>query len=71
MILLEDSAQALGSFYPDGVHQGRKGVAEVFIFCSKIISTGQGGIITDDDQVAHNISLKILEDLVEVMIFMK
>ena len=58
LILLEDSAQALGSFYPDGIHQGRKGIAGSFSFSSpKIISTGQGGaIITDDDELAYNVS---------------
>ena len=58
LILLEDSAQALGSFYPDGIHQGRKGIAGSFSFSApKIISTGQGGaIITDDDKLAYNIS---------------
>ena len=58
LILLEDSAQALGSFYPDGIHQGRKGIAGSFSFSApKIISTGQGGaIITDDDELAHKVS---------------
>lgn len=58
LIIFEDSAQALGSFYPDGIHQGRKGIAGSFSFSApKIISTGQGGaIITDDDKVAHNVS---------------
>jgi len=58
LILLEDSAQALGSFYPDGLHQGRKGIAGSFSFSApKIISTGQGGaIITDNDEVAYNVS---------------
>lgn len=58
LILLEDSAQALGSFYPDGIHQGRKGIAGSFSFSApKIISTGQGGaIITDDDEVAFKVS---------------
>ncbi|WP_213524360.1 DegT/DnrJ/EryC1/StrS aminotransferase family protein [Nonlabens sp.] len=58
LILLEDSAQALGSFYPDGVHQGRKGIAGSFSFSApKIISTGQGGaIITDDDELAYYVS---------------
>lgn len=58
LILLEDSAQALGSFYPDGVHQGRKGIAGSLSFSApKIISTGQGGaIITDDDALAHKVS---------------
>ena len=58
LILLEDSAQALGSFYPDGTHQGRKGIAGSFSFSApKIISTGQGGaIITDDDDLAYNVS---------------
>ena len=58
LILLEDSAQALGSFYKDGLHQGRKGIAGSFSFSApKIISTGQGGaIITDDDHLAYNVS---------------
>ena len=58
IILLEDSAQALGSFYSDGIHQGRKGIAGSFSFSApKIISTGQGGaIITDCDELAHNVS---------------
>ncbi len=58
IILLEDSAQALGSFYPDGIHQGRKGIAGSFSFSApKIISTGQGGaIITDDDELAYKVS---------------
>ena len=58
LTLLEDSAQALGSFYKDGIHQGRKGIAGSFSFSApKIISTGQGGaIITDDDELAHNVS---------------
>tara|TARA_B110000003_G_scaffold129903_1_gene131920 strand:- start:11716 stop:12786 length:1071 start_codon:yes stop_codon:yes gene_type:complete len=58
LILLEDSAQALGSYYKDGMHQGRKGIAGSFSFSApKIISTGQGGaIITDDDELAHNVS---------------
>ena len=58
IILLEDSAQALGSYYPDGIHQGRKGIAGSFSFSApKIISTGQGGaIITDDDNLAYNVS---------------
>jgi perosamine synthetase len=58
LILLEDSAQALGSFYSDGIHQGRKGIAGSFSFSApKIISTGQGGaIITDDDELAYNVS---------------
>lgn len=58
LILLEDSAQALGSFYKDGIHQGRKGIAGSFSFSApKIISTGQGGaIITDDDELAYNVS---------------
>tara|TARA_B100001778_G_scaffold334576_1_gene346578 strand:- start:3087 stop:4184 length:1098 start_codon:yes stop_codon:yes gene_type:complete len=58
LILFEDSAQALGSFYKDGLHQGRKGIAGSFSFSApKIISTGQGGaIITDDDELAYNVS---------------
>lgn len=58
LILLEDSAQALGSFYPNGIHQGLLGMAGSFSFSApKIISTGQGGaIVTNDDNVAYRVS---------------
>ena len=62
IILLEDSAQSLGSFYPNGKHQGTVGLAGSFSFSTpKIISTGQGGaIITDDVELANK--LKKLKD---------
>jgi perosamine synthetase len=58
LVLIEDAAQALGSYYPDGRHVGRAGLVSTFSFSApKIISTGQGGaIITDDEQVANSIS---------------
>lgn len=54
LILIEDSAQSLGSFYPDSRHIGRAGLVGSFSFSApKIISTGQGGaLITDDDDIA-------------------
>lgn len=54
LVLIEDSAQALGSFYPDGRHIGRAGQIGSFSFSMpKVISTGQGGaLITDDDALA-------------------
>lgn len=54
LIFLEDSAQSLGSKYPDGIHQGAAGLAGSFSFSApKVISTGQGGaIITNDDEMA-------------------
>jgi perosamine synthetase len=54
LLLIEDSAQSLGSFYPDGRHIGRAGLVGSFSFSApKIISTGQGGaLITDDDVIA-------------------
>ncbi|WP_334118233.1 DegT/DnrJ/EryC1/StrS family aminotransferase [Limnobacter sp.] len=54
LLLLEDAAQSLGSFYPDGRHIGRAGLIGSFSFSApKIISTGQGGaLITDDDTMA-------------------
>jgi perosamine synthetase len=57
LILLEDSAQALGSWYPDGKHQGTHGLAGSFSFSApKVISTGQGGaIITNDDEMAFRL----------------
>ena len=55
--LIEDAAQALGSFYNDGRHVGRAGAVSTFSFSApKIISTGQGGaVITDDDKLAEKI----------------
>ena len=54
LILIEDSAQSLGSFYPDKSHIGTKGIVGSFSFSTpKIITTGQGGaLITDDDTIA-------------------
>tara|TARA_Y200000002_G_scaffold377651_1_gene383614 strand:- start:13315 stop:14406 length:1092 start_codon:yes stop_codon:yes gene_type:complete len=54
LILLEDAAQGLGSYYPDGRHIGRAGLIGSFSFSApKIISTGQGGaLITDCDNTA-------------------
>lgn len=62
LILLEDSAQSLGSWYPNGKHQGTIGLAGSFSFSApKVISTGQGGaIITNDDGMAYR--LKRLKD---------
>ena len=62
ILLIEDAAQSLGSFYPDGVHIGRKGLVGSFSFSApKIISTGQGGcLITDDDLIASQ--LRTLKD---------
>ena len=62
LILLEDSAQSLGSRFPDGSHHGTVGLAGSFSFSApKIITTGQGGaIITNDDEMAYR--LKRLKD---------
>ena len=57
IILLEDAAQGLGSYYPDGRHIGRAGLVGSFSFSApKIISTGQGGaLITDCDVTASKL----------------
>ena len=57
--IIEDAAQSLGSFYPDGRHIGKAGIIGSFSFSApKIISTGQGGaLITDDDNLAKKIRL--------------
>lgn len=62
IIIIEDAAQSMGSFYPDGVHIGRKGSVGSFSFSApKIISTGQGGcLITDNDMLASK--LRTLKD---------
>ena len=51
--LLEDSAQALGSYH-NGQHLGTFGLMGSFSFSApKIITTGQGGaIVTNDDKIA-------------------
>ena len=56
-MLIEDSAQSLGSFYPDGRHIGTAGKVGSFSFSSsKIISTGQGGcVVTNDDDIADKV----------------
>ena len=49
LMLLEDAAQGLGSYYPDGRHIGRAGLVGSFSFSApKIISTGQGGALITD-----------------------
>jgi perosamine synthetase len=57
LVLMEDSAQSLGSFHQNGKHQGTVGLAGSFSFSApKIITTGQGGaIITNDDEIAYKI----------------
>lgn len=56
IILVEDAAQSLGSFY-NGKHLGTFGKVGIISFSHpKIISTGQGGaVVTDDDELAFNI----------------
>ena len=59
LILLEDSAQALGSFQ-DGKHLGTFGSIGSFSFSSpKIITTGQGGALVTDDEELYNKIKKI------------
>lgn len=62
LVLLEDSAQSLGSRYPDGRHQGSVGLAGSFSFSApKVITTGQGGaVVTSDDDMIYR--LKRLKD---------
>ena len=49
--LIEDSAQALGSFYKDGSHIGTKGIAGSISFSMpKILTTGQGGAIISNNE---------------------
>jgi perosamine synthetase len=57
LVLIEDAAQSLGSFYPDGRHVGLAGAVGSFSFSApKIISTGQGGaLITNDDDIAFRL----------------
>lgn len=60
--IIEDAAQSLGSYYPDGTHIGLKGEIGSFSFSApKIISTGQGGaLVTNNDEIARK--LRLLKD---------
>lgn len=57
LALIEDAAQSLGSYYPDGRHMGTAGIVGSFSFSApKIISTGQGGcVVTNDDALADKV----------------
>ena len=57
IFIIEDSAQSLGSYYPDGTHIGLKGDIGSFSFSMpKIITTGQGGaLVTNNDELASKI----------------
>lgn len=57
IVLIEDAAQSLGSFYPNGIHMGLVGDVGSFSFSApKIISTGQGGaLITNSDEIAYKL----------------
>lgn len=57
IILIEDAAQSLGSFYPNGTHMGLVGEVGSFSFSApKIISTGQGGaLVTNSDEIAYKL----------------
>jgi perosamine synthetase len=60
--LIEDSCQALGSWYDKDRHMGTVGLAGTFSFSvPKIITTGQGGaIVTNDDEFA--VKLRRMKD---------
>ena len=57
LFVIEDAAQSLGSYYPDGRHIGTAGDIGSFSFSApKIISTGQGGaIVTNSDKLSKKI----------------
>ena len=52
--VIEDAAQAIGSYYPDGTHIGLKGsIGSLSFSAPKLISTGQGGVVfTNDDDLS-------------------
>ncbi len=62
IFLIEDAAQSLGSFYPNGKHIGTVGDVGSFSFSpAKIISTGQGGaVVTNNSEIAKKV--KYLKD---------
>ncbi len=61
IVLIEDSAQSLGSFYK-GKHVGRYGKIGSFSFSApKIITTGQGGALITDDKALFD-KIKLIRD---------
>lgn len=55
-IVIEDAAQALGTCYPDGQKVGCCAWSQMTIFSfhpAKIITTGEGGLITTNDAELH------------------
>lgn len=55
IVLIEDSAHALGSSYSDGTMCGKLGDVSIFSFTPhKIITTGQGGTIMTDNVGIYN-----------------
>ena len=64
--IIEDAAEALGSYHLNGNHAGKSGIASVFSFNgNKILTTGGGGmIVTNDDKFA--IRLKHLSTTAKV-----
>ena len=55
LVLIEDAAQGLGSYYPNGKHLGTIGSAGTLSFSSpKIITTGQGGVILTNDSAIND-----------------
>lgn len=62
IFFIEDSAQALGSYYSDGQHIGTKGIAGSISFSMpKIITTGQGGAIISSNKELMD-KIKIYRD---------
>jgi perosamine synthetase len=59
ILVLEDSAQALGSYYDDGTHAGLKAdIGSLSFSVPKIITTGQGGaLITSSHDLGQKINL--------------
>lgn len=57
LALVEDAAQALGSYFDDGSHMGSKGrIASISFSSQKIVTTGQGGmLLTDHDDLAEKL----------------
>lgn len=59
LVVIEDAAQSLGSFY-DGKHLGTFGQVGSFSFSApKVVTTGQGGALVTDDENLHQRIQKI------------
>ena len=61
LLVVEDGAEAQGAFYKERLAGSLGHVATFSFFGNKVITTGEGMIVTDDDEIASK--ARILETM--------